>query len=277
MYIGPVDTGLTPQSSYQIYGLPYIYKYDIKPHFNDFRDYPPYTTITLQTMCGNVELDPYIYMNHTVQVHFYLDIVTGSCIVYIFRDNLVMQQIQGRFGSNVVITAANMGQYQNSIATLETAYQQSLSSTTGDMIQALSGGAMTIAGIALGNPILMVGGVAGFASGINSAISEGKTSEQIEYNINHVYPSIHQIGSTPTVNNLLLQYIPKLLIKRCKMSDGFNAESYGKTVGYACNINGKVKDFSGFTVAYNIDLDNVKCSVKEKELIKGLFNSGVYL
>jgi hypothetical protein len=54
-------------------------------------------------------------------------------------------------------------------------------------------------------------------------------------------------------------------------------ESFAKTHGFACCINGVVSDFSGFTKFSAVDLSGVDLSAAEKSELLRILQSGVYL
>lgn len=275
--LGPVDTGITAPHTPQYYGLSYNYSLTVEPYFNDFRDKPPYTTMVLYTPCGSIEIDPVEFYNSTINVDYYLDYVTGSCRVLISKNALVISEINGRIGANVQITANNMGQYQNALAMLENQKKSNEVSIWQNMISGLTSAGLASVGALSGSPTLLISGVSGYADSIANTFKLDNNAGKIDYQISHTYPPVNGIGSTSTVNNLILQFIPKLLVKRCLLDKDFNANAYGKTVGYSCMKQGKLKDFSGFTVCANVNLDKVNCTVSEKDILKNGLISGVYI
>ena len=59
------------------------------------------------------------------------------------------------------------------------------------------------------------------------------------------------------------------------MLPGYNRTAYGKTVGFACNKNGKLSDFSGLTVCAAFDLSGIECTAEEKQIIANYLKGGV--
>lgn len=52
--------------------------------------------------------------------------------------------------------------------------------------------------------------------------------------------------------------------------------NYGRTVGYACEVTGKLSDFKGFTVVSNPEI-SFKCTETEKTMLSQLLTSGVFI
>jgi hypothetical protein len=56
------------------------------------------------------------------------------------------------------------------------------------------------------------------------------------------------------------------------------ANTYGHTIGYKCNKTKTIKNLSGFTVTdSNIDLTGINCTDTEKQMIKQLLSTGIYV
>ena len=70
---------------------------------------------------------------------------------------------------------------------------------------------------------------------------------------------------------------PRLVIRYPTLMSDFNGETYGKTVGYACNIQDTIGNFEGFTVFSGADLTGLSCQEDIKTRIFGLLQQGVIL
>ena len=145
---------------------------------------------------------------------------------------------------------------------------------------ALSGGLGLIGGLAAvaigigtgGVGAAVMGGIAALASGANMIYNDKK----IEYDLQHMQLPLKQVGAASGAISLTYDMRCKMRITRPKLAENYNSEVYANTVGFACLLNGNVKDFHGLTSGI-IKLDNVPCTAEEKEYITSMFTNGVYL
>ena len=119
-----------------------------------------------------------------------------------------------------------------------------------------------------------VGDLVNAGADVMSAREKYKNTEfQIEHN---------QADSTVISSNApsvaqYLEMFPRLVIRYPTLMSDFNGETYGKTVGYACNIQDTIGNFEGFTVFSGADLTGLTCQEDIKTRIFGLLQQGVIL
>lgn len=114
--------------------------------YNNFLDYGPYTSISLYIpYVGSVNLDPSIYMDHTVSVKMIVDLTTGICTAVVYSDNNMITYHKGVIGVDVPINSVNANNMERTMA--------------GNALSAASIG-FGIAGAALGAPMAVVSGMA---------------------------------------------------------------------------------------------------------------------
>lgn len=251
---------------------------DIEPFYNDFRDYAPYTQLELYLpLCGNVDLDPAYFMGHSVSITYYYDYNTMSCSACIYRDGITLYKVvNGSIGAEIPLTSMRMGDYQNAIHALEQAQKQNEIRMASAMVSMGISAAGLLAAPATGGTSL--GLTALGLSGVKSGIETVNAIDDISYNIEHKQPAPTQTGASEAQNAFCVgSMYPYLFIKRAKMLEDFDAEIYGHTVGYACNVNAHIGDMSGYTVATNIDTSGINATVDEINAIKQAFSKGVYL
>lgn len=251
---------------------------DIEPFYNDFRDYAPYTQLELYLpLCGNVDLDPAYFMGHSVSITYYYDYNTMSCSACIYRDGITLYKVvNGSIGAEIPLTSMRMGDYQNAIHALEQAQKQNEIRMASAMVSMGISAAGLLAAPATGGTSL--GLTALGLSGVKSGIETVNAIEDINYSIEHKQPAPTQTGASEAQNAFCVgSMYPYLFIKRAKMLEDFDAEIYGHTVGYACNVNAHIGDMSGYTVATNIDTTGINATVDEINAIKQAFSKGVYI
>ena len=138
-----------------------------------------------------------------------------------------------------------------------------------------NGAAQAAQGVTSGNPLagLSTSSMDIFGATFNAGQSVGNAY----YILKHTQPTV-AITSTASAANAFNMYNKAILfIKRAKMLSDFDAEKYGKTIGYACLKNTTIGDVSGFTVCSDIDLSGIPATADEINAIKSAFESGVYV
>lgn len=125
--------------------LMYGAMFDIKPVYNSYMDYAPYTEVQVfLPFYGMLDLDTNLYMGHTLNVQYTVDISSGLITYYILRDDTIVQQVQAKCGIDIPITLSSMIDVASQISNNVVSKSVSLASAT-----------------ASGSPIGMVGAVLG--------------------------------------------------------------------------------------------------------------------
>ncbi|MEE1302445.1 MAG: hypothetical protein UHD64_06645 [Bacteroidales bacterium] len=256
-----------------------------------FLDYAPYTKMELIIpYCGTVELDPSIYMNHTLSVNFIVDIYTGACTAYIMCDGLVSDSVSGVCCVDLPISGIDNATLEGQI------YNASLnlkSSKIGEAVSVVSGGlsfGTSLLGVK-GSGAKMAKGVVGTVDALTGAIgSVAQSSESLamnQYQIEHINIPFRTVGSQTGLGNAKQEQFCRLLIYRPKFINGltnikqwYNSNEgklYGHTVGYSCIKTDTISSFHGFTMFSNADLSGINATDTEKSAILTALQSGVIL
>lgn len=256
-----------------------------------FLDYAPYTKMELIIpYCGTVELDPSIYMNHTLSVNFIVDIYTGACTAYIMCDGLVSDSVSGVCCVDLPISGIDNATLEGQI------YNASLnlkSSKIGEAVSVVSGGlsfGTSLLGVK-GSGAKMAKGVVGTVDALTGAIgSVAQSSESLamnQYQIEHINIPFRTVGSQTGLGNAKQEQFCRLLIYRPKFINGltnikqwYNSNEgklYGHTVGYSCIKTDIISSFHGFTMFSNADLSGINATDTEKSAILTALQSGVIL
>ena len=231
-------------------------------------------------MCGTIQLDCAQVVGRTLHVIVYYDVTTMACVGCVYRDTYggetLIHTINGTIGASLPLTSARMGDYQNSVQTTKNALKQNEMRTA----LGVGGAVIGIAGAALapetGGLSLALAGAA--IGGLATAAGGAMTEKQLQYDLTHKQPALSQCSAADGMTAQLVSDLrPWLFIKRAKMLSSYDAETYGKTVGFACCINSTVGAFSGFTVYSNVDLSGIPATKNEIDMIRAKLNSGVYI
>lgn len=232
--------------------------------FGDFRDYSPYSECLLYIpYVAYVPLDTNEYIGHNIGVKVILDIITGACQALIFRDGLVMQAVNGTMGTQVKITGIQTADYINAVHRASTNYTSSLLSVAiNGGITAVSAGTGNIAGAVMGGIATTKGMIDMFNK---------------EYELDHVKVPFKVSGTSSPAMSYENEQICRLILKRPIMDNGYSATTYADTVGFACCINGKVSDFTGYSVFSSVDMSGFNAPEYDKQKILSILQSGIYI
>lgn len=274
--VGPLSTAVTGRKIAYEYGVTVdLGYYTLDRYFNDFRDFKPYTAISLYIpFCGTVELDAANYYNRTINVKLMIDMSSGSCTGLVFANDLLIDTISGECGVKIPLAAFNMGDYQNAIINAQYQLKQAERQKDTALIGIYAGA--IIAGATASSGIGLLAGAAGIAYGKYKYDAAVDKINNIEYNIEHMQPKQTNISTGSPTNSLGMEYDARLIITRPTTLDT-DINIYGHTVGYMTNKQGILSDFSGFTQCSNVDLSGIPMTSSELSAIHEALKSGVYL
>ena len=131
--------------------------FDITKEYNSYMDYAPYTDIQVYLpFYGMLDLDTNLFMAHTLNVDYTVDITSGLITYYISRDETIVQQVQAKCAIEIPMTLSSMIDVATQISQNVVSKSISLASATSS-----------------GNPIGMVGAVLGNTSSPNMRYLSG--------------------------------------------------------------------------------------------------------
>lgn len=281
--IGPLSTSVQGRKiSYEYGVLINAGSITLNREFNDFRDYKPYTAVSLYVpFCGTVELDAANYYGRTINVKLMIDMSTGSCTGLIFANDLLIDSISGQCGISIPLAAFEMGTYQNAIVNaqyqLKAAERQQQNAMLGLGVSMIGGTLTATTGIGL------AAGIVGSIYSYNKMQSARDTIENIEYTIDHMQPKQTQISTGAPTNAMGFERDCRLIITRpadlIEDPDEYAVRIaiYGHTVGYMTNKQGTLSEFHGFTQCSNADLTGIPLTSSEISAIHEALKKGVYL
>ena len=274
-------------------------QYFCYPAFDDtFLDYSPYTYYELIIpFCGSTRIDPALFMGKTLKLKMVVDLYTGACTCYILADSLCIDSVSGNCAIDIPITGIQSADFQNSVQNAITNVKNARINTAAYNLKgnlamgAIWTGAIGGNGFLKGGAAARVGNlISSFGTSLSNALNVGGNvasaqkaeaqnyvaESKANYDLEHVQTPFNSVGSQSAANSYIEEMQARLIIYRPKFITGWNPETYGKTVGFACMLDGQVKNFDGFTVA-NIDVSGINASAEEKQMIAAAFANGVYL
>jgi hypothetical protein len=280
IYLSVLNTTATGLKFSSTYGITYVDfgSIFIERYFNDFRDFAPYTKLSVDIpFSSTVDLDISEFYNHYLNIKMCIDFTTGDTISLISRDNLVVKTVTGNCAVQLPVSALSMATYQETINTLQSnaKINQSNKSANDIITVADTGVALATMAESFGLTGAIANPVTTLARGTAQRDTYIEQGKQIDYSLKHTTPSPVAIsGGTPN-SMMMLEYIPRYTITRCKSLNSINFDAFGKTTGYATVQQGIVSDFSGLIVCADVEFNNISATATEQDMIKNILKSGV--
>ena len=214
------------------------------PHF---LDKSPYTIMELYIpFCGIVTL-PDKCMYNTISVDLLSDLFSGGCIGVVKCNGAIVAEKTGMIGFDIPLSASNTSELSHALLN--------------NVMTAVNIGANVIESGATGN---ISGMISGTTKGINNIVS-------MYHTVNQNYTNI--IGSSGGKSDFAMP--AQCYIKICTKIANY-PDNYTHNVGKPCYKNKKLSDCKGFTMCENVNI-NVSANVTEKQMIKQLLETGIYI
>lgn len=273
--VGNVDTGVLADQIFNesiIIDMGTIHFYALDNETDSFLSYEPYTTAEIFIpYCGSINISPSEYMGHDITVKMIIDIESGSCIALVLRDNLVMNTISGQIGIQCPISGMQNATVNSQIFSANQANKRAnLGLATSVAGIAVSG----VTALATGGSSLALGGLIGGSAGLVNSIMQKQESD---YELKHINTPIAAAGTSSPCTSLANEQCCRLVIRRPKYLPNFDKATYAHSKGFACNIIGKLENFSGYTECTGIDFSGINATVQEINALTRLLSNGVYL
>lgn len=105
----------------------------VKPYYNSFLDYSPYTTLSIfLPFCGIHELDCKLLMGKSLNVKYAVDVVCGTCKAMLYVEGVELYSFDGQMGIDIPIASGTRAQVEKAL---------------------ISGAVSTVSSIATQNPV----------------------------------------------------------------------------------------------------------------------------
>lgn len=248
---------------------------------NDFRDYEPYTRISLNIpFCGQIELTPSEVVGKNIFITYTVDFTSGNIqanawVSHGTEDGVdyIIGSASGTIGANIQLSASNgMDMLQKIGSTVATFVK-----TAGQIA------AIAAMGGAIGESIDVKASEYGLSTDEVNALYSKSTANAVSTGsgISSALVSAPEASSLPvhakTVGGGFTSFAtPRayLIVERKKYVVPPN---YNHVYGKATNITVQLKEVSGFTVCRNVDLSGIPATQDELAALEALLQSGVYL
>lgn len=267
-------------------------------HFGDFRDFEPYTQISVYIpFCGVVPLKTADCMGKYISVKLCIDTSTGAAAGFVIVSNggsggICIATANGTAAIDIPVSGLQSANISNAVFNAAATWAQTqLSNFPNNNILSQFDGAFGNIGRGFANSFnlnnlkgTLFGGPMGALTAVsnlnplkmwaNGAEMELQNS-RAEYNLQHIQMPTRLIGSNAPALSSVMETAVRLIIYR-PITDEKGLENYADTVGFATLQSGTVSQFSGFTVG-TIDVSGINATAAEKQAIAAAFANGVYL
>lgn len=243
---------------------------------NDFRDYEPYTRISLNIpFCGQVELTPSEVVGKNIFITYTVDFSAGTvqANVWVKSDiSFIIASASGSIGANIQISASNGMEFLQKIGSTVASFVKTVGTVAA--IAATAGAVSEAIGVEASEPFLSEAEFGALQSKATAnAIQAGAgISEALVSSPEASSLPIHSksVGGGFTSFSTPRAY---LIVERRKYVVPSN---YNHVYGKACNFTTTLDQVKGFTVCRNVDLEGFPATQDELAAIESLLTSGVY-
>lgn len=226
------------ENQYRIIDLGSVF---INEATGSYMDYSPYTRVTLYLpYIGFVRLNTDEVMGHNLGITYYVDLLTGACVVYITIDGYVHSQYTGNVMTMIPLSGRDASSLYQSAIQIGLSTVATMASPTGGLASALSAGALASS--------------AGTVMNSKDKVQMGSSVE----------------GSSGMIG---LQY-PYLVIESPR---GCLPNRQNAIMGYPSFMTASLGSLSGYTEVDSIHLEGIPCTESELVEIEQLLKGGVVL
>lgn len=235
--------------------------YSISRKFNDFRDYAPYTRVSIYLpYCGWCDLPSHV-VGRSVTVKYFTDIIAATVRAVVFCGNNIVAEAAGVMGLDIPFTADAVGMKQAGVVSGLTAY---------------AGGALqTAAGVA---SIVTTKGGKGIGETLSGAskLVSAYTQTAIAFNENTTEIS----GKNG--DGCCLSGATNIIIKIIRPKYGASSDppyvpaGFAHSIGFVSNKQVRVGNVSGLLIADNVDTSGIAGATDaERAEIKRVLETGL--
>lgn len=231
----------------------------------DYRNYEPYCNLSIfLPFVGLQSLKMNKYVGKTLSIRYYVDVLNGGCIACLFADGVLVDYFNGMMGVQLPITLTDFASYASSQIQNFTELGSKIAGTVTGGITGGATGALT------GGP---AGAIAGASSAvISSGISVAQSAFEISQN------SINNFSTTKGASSSMInQYLPQYVYVIFEIIETEETSNLMSLEGRRSNVSGNISSFSGYLQVEDVNLKCNYATDAEKDQIKSLLRSGIYI
>lgn len=235
--------------------------YSISRKFNDFRDYAPYTRVSIYLpYCGWCDLPSHV-VGRSVTVKYFTDIIAATVRAVVFCNNNIVAEAAGVMGLDIPFTADAVGMKQAGVVSGLTAY-------AGGALQTAAG----VAQLVTSKDAKGLGNVFSGASKLLSAYTQ--TAEAFNENTTEISGKNGDGCSLSGATNIIIKIIrPKY---GASSDPPYVPAGFAHAVGFVSNKQVRVGNVSGLLIADNVDTSGIAGATDaERAEIKRVLETGL--
>ena len=238
-------------------------QFTIKPKYNNFLDYEPYTTYEIYLpFYGWLKLNSYQILNQQLVVNYVPQVDSEQCTIIISKgasiggSREVIAEVTCQLGIQIPINSTNV----------ERVNREKTANTLNSIVGTISGVAVAGAGAVTGNPLAVVGGASMAIGSITSGLSKNMT----------MLPSA-QSKTGSSYDGALGDRTFKLRITYPKIAVD-DISKYAKYIGRPLQTNVKLNTLTGYTIVGGVHIENLDTATdNEKTDIENQLRKGVII
>ena len=241
---------------------------EIKRYYDTWLDQNPHTQLYLYLpYIGLVDINADYYMGRDLRIKYVFDFLSSTCIAKLFTiidgKEILVETKQGQFGMQIPLTSSRRENIMGSILQTIAAVGATVAGVA--MIASGAGAAVGAGAISATTAATTAGGVAAAGAGLNQTANGIQGMNKYSYAIaSHIQANSAFMSSNKIY---LFRVLPSVQLP----------EKYNELVGNTAYVSTIVQNLKGLSVVKNLKLDNVHATLAEKEELKQIFLSGVYM
>ena len=240
--------------------------------YGDFRDYEPYTNLTLLLPFANsIELPPNLVIGHRVDLTETIDPQSGDLKYHVYIDGTEYASANGNCAIDLSINGLEIATYRQQKFNLQTQSVMATYNAAASLVGGASGALIA------GNYGNIAGAASQILGGIVNASSGMYQAQRYKEESSHLKPPPARIqNSTPNVEWGDCAF-PCIVMTAPYMLEGYTAASYQQLVGFATYTVDQIKNHSYWVKCEEVTLSGLSCTDTEQKAIKELLQSGIYI
>ena len=215
----------------------------------DYRNYEPYCNLNIYLpFIGLEQLKMNKYVGKTLSIRYYVDVISGECMACLFADGLLTDYFVGQMGISLSITLNDYSQYA----------QAHISGN-----KAMLGNQLSL------NPATQL-------MNLYSDVQAGGLGTSSVFNVSS--NALSNFATTKgTDSSMLNHYLPNYVYVIFEIVETDETSNLLTLAGRRSNASGTVGSFSGYLQVESVNLKASGATESEKETIKALLASGIYI
>lgn len=247
---------------------------------HSYRDFEPYTQLSVYLpYCGWHQIDIGKYIDKYVNIRYYVDLHTGSCIAVLIANGVMVDYFTGQIGAQLPVTANDLRSYSSAVINTILGGAGGIGNIAANAGSVAAAGGGAIAGAAgaagIGGAMGAMAGPVGMAAGM--AVGVGLTTASTLFQLEKMgLPKDHAITKGNFTGQLGMS-MPQYVLFRYDIFDGVEPNGFNEMCGRPSNASGLVSSFSGYLSCRQVSLNTNGMLDAEIKEVYTLLKGGIYI